>query len=115
MYVEVMDGREYASTSSSTLTKRAVLIINLESKYREAEETRDIIVNANRGKFEFTIKFVYLGSTLTFLLDDTIDIKCRISKASKAMGTLKSIWEAKDVLLMAKRKLYEEILVNLTL
>ena len=115
MHAEVMDGREYTCTSSSTLTKRVVLIINLESKYREAEETRDIIVNANRGKFKFTITFVYLGITLTFLLDDTVNVKCRISKALKAIGALKSIWEAKEVPLTAKRKLYKLIPVNLML
>jgi len=60
-------------------------------------------------------QFVYLGSTLIFLLDDTVGVKCRILKALKAMGALKSIWEAKEVPLIAKRKLYKAIPVNLIL
>ena len=89
--------------------------IDLEKKYIEADETKDIIVDERGGCFEFNTQFTYLGSIVTFLLDDMVDVKYRIIKASKAMGVLKTIWEAKEVLLESKIKLYEAIPVNLLL
>jgi len=37
------------------------------------------------------MQFTYLGSTVTFLLDDMVDVKCIIMKALKVMGALKTI------------------------
>ena len=62
--------------------------VNLSAKYHEADKTQEIVVDEWGGKFIFTDQFIYLGFMLTFLLDNTIDVKHRIAKASKAMGTL---------------------------
>ena len=65
--------------------------VNLHAKYKEVEETQEIIVDDRGERFEFTDQFTYLGSTLTFLLDNTINIRCRITKALKVMGALRTI------------------------
>ena len=89
--------------------------VNLSAKYHKADETQEIVVDEQGGKFIFTDQFIYLGFMLTFLLDNTIDVKHRITKASKAMGTLRHVWMAKEIPLYSKVKLYEAILINLLL
>ena len=59
--------------------------------------------------------FCYLGSILDFLLDDTIDVDIRIGKANKVLGALNFIWDAKEVKLHDKIKLFLAILVNFAL
>ena len=93
-------------------TKR---FVDLKIKYTEAPETRDIIVDERGGTLSFTNEFLYLGSSIDFLIDDTTDVKNRISKASKSMGALKFIWDAVEVPLPTKIKLYQAIPMNLML
>ena len=52
--------------------------------------------------FEFTKSFVFISSTLTFLLSDSIDVKNIMLKATKVMGALNFIWEAKEVPMLSK-------------
>ena len=59
MYDKVVSGRGHISTLA-VLTKKSVLKINLSAKYREEEETREVIVDKNGGKFEFTTQFCVL-------------------------------------------------------
>ena len=56
-----------------------------------------------------------LGSTIDFLIDDATDVANRINKARKPMGTLKCLWDAKEVTLITKTKSHEAIPMSLTL
>ena len=89
--------------------------MNLETKYDNALETKDIVVDKKGGIFSFTKAFLYLGSNIDFLINDTMDVKNRISKANKSMGALKFVWDAVEVPLITKIKLYQAILMNLML
>ena len=62
-------------------------MVNLEDAYKDAPKTVDIIVNEIKF-IPFVPNFYYLGSVIDFLIDDTTDVKSRITKASKAMGAL---------------------------
>ena len=50
-----------------------------------------------------------------FLLEDTIDVQNRVIKASKQMGALHFIWDAKESPIQAKVKLHQTIPQNLVL
>ena len=106
------DGRVDECCSVEVKKKR---IVDLKAKYSEAPETNDIIVDERGGTLSFTNEFLYLGSNIDFLIDDTTDVRNRISKASKSMGALKFIWDAVEVPLSTKIKLYQAIPMNLML
>ena len=80
-----------------------------------ANETDAFKVDDTGGYIPFINKFEYLGSTINFLLDDTIDISTRIKAVNKAMGAMNFIWNANEVSLETKYKLYMAIPVNFTL
>ena len=46
-------------------------------------------IKDNFGFIWFTREFTYLGSVISYDLDDFSDISLRIKKATQAMGTLK--------------------------
>ena len=52
---------------------------------------------------------------IDFLLDDTTDVKNRISSANKALGALSFIWDLAEVALETKIHLYLAIPINLVL
>ena len=58
---------------------------------------------------------MHLGANADFLIDDTTDVRCRITKATKAKLELKFSRESREVPLCKKIKLYEETLMNLIL
>ena len=64
-----------------------------------------LIVNSNENE-PFILQFCYPGSEIDFLLDDTNEIKVRINKTNKAMGSLKFIWNVKHVALESNVKLF---------
>ena len=82
--------------------------------YKNVPETADIIINNNES-IPFVSEFCYLGSIIDFLLDDTSDIKSRILKANCAVGALKCIWNAPEISLNTKVKLFLAIPVNFAL
>jgi hypothetical protein len=55
------------------------------------------IILANRKKVHFVNKFKYLGSIITPLLNEDIEIDTRIKKAKSIMGTAKTFFDNKDV------------------
>ena len=73
------------------------------------------MVDDKGENFVFIKIFLCLGSTIGFLLDDATDVTNRISKAKKSMGTLKCMWDAKEVTLTTKIKLHKAIPTNLAL
>ena len=64
------------------------------NEHLSAPGTNSMIVNEEGGLIKFNAEFVHLGSTLDFLIDDTTDVKHRISKSSKENCSLKLKWEA---------------------
>ena len=81
--------------STCQIYKKKKFVVNLNNKCDNAPETDRLIVCEKGGFFYFTESFVCLGSTLTFLLLDAIDVKNRILKATKVMGALHFMWESK--------------------
>jgi hypothetical protein len=60
----------------------------------------------NNKHIHFTNKFKYLGSTITPLLNEDIEIETRISKAKSLMGAAKSFFDNKDVDKRIKSQVY---------
>ena len=73
------------------------------------------MINNNEGFITFTSIFKYLGSMIDFLLDDSTDIKNRITNANKAIRALSFIWDSAEILIETKIQLYLAILINLVL
>ena len=63
----------------------------------------------------FLFKFLFLGSWISYDLNDEHDIKARIKKANNAMGSLKTIWSAPEVVTHTKYLIYIAIPFNLLL
>ena len=74
-----------------------------------------LTINNNNGFILFATEFKYLGSCINFLLDNTIDIKIRIKKVTKAISTLSFVWDFTLVVPKTKVNSYLAISVNLTL
>ena len=70
--------------------------VNFDSMHENAFETAKVVLDAKGGTFNFTKKFVCLGTKTDFHIDDSTDIRCRMTKAKKVMGALKFAWEAKE-------------------
>ena len=58
---------------------------------------------------------MHIGANADFLIDDTTDVRCIITKLTKEMCALKFPWESREVLLCTKINFYEETLMNLIL
>ena len=59
--------------------------------YHIAPETQQYSIDSDNGFILFNPTFKYLRSLIYFLLDDSTDMKNRISSASKALGALSFI------------------------
>ena len=81
--------------------------VNFDSTHENASETAKVFLDAKGGTFNFAKKFVHLENNVDFLIDDTTDVRCRMTKAKKLMGTLKFAWEAREAPLHTKLKIYE--------
>ena len=75
--------------------------------------TKDI--KDNFGFITFTRVFKYLGSMISYELDDYSDISLRIKKANQAMGALKCLWHSEYDDISTKVNIYLTILNNLLL
>ena len=87
--------------------------IILNKCYDKSKYTKDIICDF--GFISFTKNFTYLGSIVSYDLDDYTDITSRIKKVSQAMGSLKKFWDSDHVDISAKVLIYLAIPVNLLL
>jgi hypothetical protein len=83
-----------------------------ENEYEDADTSNFAV---NDGFVQFTKQFKYLGSTISYSLNDSVDIDARISQASKAMGALRNYFKCNQVSLYAKRLIYLAIPINLCL
>ena len=61
----------------------------------------------------FYLNFLYLGSWISYDLNDEYDIKARIKKANKTMGALKCFWNTPEVDIHAKYLIYMAIKVGI--
>ena len=86
----------------------------IEIYYDKDIETDDIIVDKD-GFITFTKYFKYLGSFISFILNDDYDIDEGVKKAYQSMGDLKLFQDAKEVDLRLKFLIYNDILISLLL
>ena len=63
----------------------------------------------------FTSDFCYLGTMIYFILDDTLDVKARIVKATIAVCALNIVWKTNLISLETSKKFYLAIPLNLAL
>ena len=86
----------------------------IERQYNIAPETKSFVICKNRF-ISFTKYFKYLGSYISFDLDDIYDINSRIKKANQIMGALKFFWSSENVDINAKYLIYMAVPLNLLL
>ena len=70
---------------------------------------------ADGGYITFCKQFTYLGSIITWDLDDSVDVTARIRKASSACGALKCVLSNKDISLASKWTAYMVLVVSILL
>ena len=103
-----------APTQTEELVPQKKEVFDLQLLYDTADETKPILLRDD-CKIIFKKEFKYLGSWVSFQLTDQVDIKARISKASKALGALTFFWKLQMVDLRTKVLLYKAIPLNLLL
>ena len=86
----------------------------IERQYNIAPETKNFVICKN-SFISFTKYFKYLGSYISFDLDDIYDINSRIKKANQIMGALKFFWSSEKVDIHAKYLIYMAVPLNLLL
>ena len=86
----------------------------IERQYNIAPETKNFVIYKN-SFISFTKYFKYLGSYISFDLDDIYDINSRINKANQIMGALKFFWSSENVDIHAKYLIYMAVPLNLLL
>ena len=101
------------SKSKKRLSKDQIMKI-IEVYYDKDTETEDIIVDKD-GFITFTKYFKYLGSFFSFILNEDHDIAERIKKANQSMGALECFWDAKEVDLIPKFLIYNDVPIILLL
>ena len=70
---------------------------DLFETHKKSPETKPLELNEEiKEHVPFESSFCYLGSIMDFMLVNTPDIECRMSKASKAMGSLSFIWNTDE-------------------
>ena len=73
------------------ITKNYNLQTNLTIAYKNAPETDWVYLNKNSKYFDLSTLFKYLRSIIDFMINDSTNIKDRISKAKKAIRALRFI------------------------
>ena len=89
--------------------------LSILEAYYKALEMQQYSIDSDNGFISFTLTFKYPGSLIDFLLDDSTNVKNRISSASKALGTLSFIWDSGETSNETKIKLYLTIPIKLIL
>ena len=81
--------------------------------YDRIDETQ--LVNVRDGFMTYTKHFKYLGSHISYSLQDDYDIKSRIAAATKAFGALTKFWYNRHVDTYSKYLIFRAIPMNLLL
>jgi len=86
----------------------------IEMVFGKSLTARDLVPEG--GEIEIVESFCYLGSVLTRDGEVMKDIKCRITKASRALGCLnKSVFDIKALSIRTKRKVYNGVVLAVLL
>ena len=94
--------------------KKAPNKASTDKAYDECWETQRIILS-DGSYADFTKEFTYLGSVISYDLDDSADINKRILKASQSIGALSNLWKSPFVDLKIKHSFFLAIPINLLL
>ena len=70
---------------------------------------------ADGGYITFCKQFTYLGSIITWDLDDSVDVTARIAKASSALGSLGCVFKNKDISIATKWTAYMVLVMSILL
>ena len=82
--------------------------------YNRIDETQ--LINVRGGFMTYYTKhFKYLGSHISYSLQDDYDIKSRIAAATKAFGALTKFWYNRHVDTYSKYLIFQAIPMNLLL
>ena len=81
--------------------------------YDRIDETQ--LVNVRGGFMTYIKHFKYLGSHISYSLQDDYDIKSRIAAATKAFGALTKFWYNRHVDTYSKYLIFQAIPMNLLL
>ena len=107
-----------SSDSADVIYLRSNLPLNVDSLkvHKNAPETAPLILDEiTEEHVPFESSFYYLCTIIDFMLDDTSNVSCRVSKANKAMGVLSFMWDTSEDSLETKVSLHLAIPVNLAL
>ena len=106
-----------ATLENGTETQTEMTIVDKPSKESEkakmADETKSVKVKD--GFMTYTKHFKYLGSYISYSLQDDYDIKSRIAAATKAFGALTKFWYNQHVDTYSKYLIFRAIPMNLLL
>jgi len=81
--------------------------------YDRIDETQ--LINVRGGFMTYTKHFKYLGSHISYSLQDNYDIKSRIAAATEAFGALTKFWYNRHVDTYSKYLIFRAIPMNLLL
>jgi hypothetical protein len=84
-----------------------------DAKYDALPETDQIVIAD--GYVTFCRKFKYLGSRISYNLQDDDDIKAQLAAANQSMGALKEVWHNRHLETYSKYLLFRAIPMNLLL
>ena len=88
---------------------------SIEDRLYDACDETQIIHMSGNGIVTYCKHFKYLGSWISYNLQDDYDINMRIASASKSMGALKLFFHRAEVSLQAKYLVFMAIPINLLL
>ena len=106
----VHSGNKQAKENSKT----EAMFIPASGYTPTASDTADIMLNDNEF-FGFCTKFKYLGTYFANSLDDSTDIRNRISKASGAFATMKRVLQSMEIPEPTRVRAYEATVLNILL
>jgi len=110
--LQTLDIPQDENETDEVRESRASLQLRL---YNESPETDNISMGGVGTTVTYTSEFPYLGSRITFDLDDTRDIDARINAATRNFGAMSNFYRSSQVSLNAKYRVFMAIQVNLLL
>ena len=110
--LQTLDIPQDENETDEVRESRASLQLRL---YNESQETDNISMGGVGTTVTYTSEFPYLGSRITFDLDDTRDIDARINAATRNFGAMSNFYRASQVGINEKFRVFMAIQVNLLL
>ena len=103
------------TSHSTTIDTISLSTTNFDEKCEFSPHTRACNIRESGHYVPFVKQFNCIGTIIDYLLDDTIDVKKRISQAKRSVGALSKVYKSTAMSLETKVKLYLAISVNLNL